>query len=57
MGPYQYKTRVTRLRQKGARMHEFGERVLHEGSYGDDVMALQVRGRLCCRARRARWRP
>ena len=42
MGPYQYKTRAARLRQQGVQVHEFGERVLQQGCYGEDVMALQV---------------
>lgn len=33
---------MARLRQKGMQMYEFGERVLQQGSYGDDVMQLQV---------------
>lgn len=45
LGPYQYKTRVARLRLKGAQVHEFGDRVLQQGSFGDDVMQLQVRRR------------
>ena len=42
MGPYRYQSRVARLRQRGARLHEFGERTLQQGSFGDDVMQLQV---------------
>ncbi|EFN54135.1 hypothetical protein CHLNCDRAFT_58231 [Chlorella variabilis] len=42
LGPYQYKTRVARLRLKGAQVHEFGDRVLQQGSFGDDVMQLQA---------------
>ena len=43
MGPYQFKARVARLRLKGGDVRDFGERVLQQGAYGDDVMQLQVR--------------
>ncbi|KAL4458611.1 hypothetical protein ABPG75_013476 [Micractinium tetrahymenae] len=42
LGQYQYRTRMARLRQKGVQLYEFGERVLQQGSYGDDVMQLQA---------------
>ncbi|KAL4429383.1 hypothetical protein ABPG77_005157 [Micractinium sp. CCAP 211/92] len=42
LGHYQYRTRMARLRQKGMQMYDFGERVLQQGSYGDDVMQLQA---------------
>lgn len=42
MGPYQFKARVARLRLKGGDVRDFGERVLQQGTYGDDVMQLQV---------------